>query len=468
MHTSRHFAYLLFLLCCILQYTYAAVSLRVFTKDESLNENNISKPRFYIQNFGTEPLSNFYCYYYFTVENNKNPIVDDYYTPDASITLENRNNGLYRVKFLFSGITINPGQTLPNPDGEIIGIRYSDWSTLDKTNDFSNTRTSSFILNGNIPVYSSAGVLIYGNEPGDPGNPPQPPVVYTDIGSYAVLSKEYTDLRDRVTITGGNVGATVYTEAGCNTVVNGSVFTGGSMFLRERAQINGDAIAAEAVNKQNYVVVTGATRAHAQVQIPQAAVVTVNPGTVDINVPTGTTYSLVPGTYRNFQAYTKSRIEVQPGVYVFNKFILEPGVNFIAKTSGSQRIEFQVATELKFSDRDTIIFEYGTSIPYSLKFYSNQSSMMFIGNDCILSGHFITPNAELHVYSRTKINGALYGRRVVIEPDASVCKPPLLSDLWHSEWAYSPPFTPSTLDYKAVVPDATSTLNVTPFGQPVQ
>lgn len=134
------------LICCIpililliSQTSIADVSLRVFSKDEGLYENNISKPRFYIQNFGTEPLSNFYCYYYFTIENGKQPQVEDFYTPDASISFEDLGNCNYRVKFLFSGITINPGQILPNPDGEIIGLHYTDWSLWDKTNDYSNS-----------------------------------------------------------------------------------------------------------------------------------------------------------------------------------------------------------------------------------------------------------------------------------------------------------------------------------------
>ncbi len=125
MHKRHLYCCISILILSLLKFAEADVSLRVFTKDEGLYENNISKPRFYIQNFGNVPLSNFYCYYYFTVEEGKTPIVEDYYTPDASITLEDLSDGNYRVKFFFSGITINPGQTLPNPDGEIIGLHYT-------------------------------------------------------------------------------------------------------------------------------------------------------------------------------------------------------------------------------------------------------------------------------------------------------------------------------------------------------
>jgi hypothetical protein len=173
MHTHRFSLCTLLLVCILFQTASAVVSLRVFSKDEGPIENSLSRPRFYIQNFGTEPLSNFYCYYYFTTEQSKTPILEDYYTPDATITLENLTNGNYRVRIDFTGITINPGQTHPNPDGEVIGLHYGDWSAWDKTNDFSNTGLTSFTLNGNIPVYSLGGVLIYGNLPSDPATPPQ-------------------------------------------------------------------------------------------------------------------------------------------------------------------------------------------------------------------------------------------------------------------------------------------------------
>ena len=46
-----------------------AVSVKVFSRDEALRELNISKPRIYIQNTGTEPVSGICYYYYFQTEN---------------------------------------------------------------------------------------------------------------------------------------------------------------------------------------------------------------------------------------------------------------------------------------------------------------------------------------------------------------------------------------------------------------
>lgn len=462
MHKRHLYCCISFLIFTFLKFAEADVSLRVFTKDEGLYENNISKPRFYIQNFGTVPLSNFYCYYYFSIENSKIPQVEDYYTPDASITLENMGGGNYRVKFLFSGITINPGQTLPNPDGEIIGLHYTDWSAWDKTNDYSNTRTGSFNMNGNIPVYSSSGILIYGNDPGTPVIPPQPPRVNTETANYAILSSEFTDLRDGCEVKGGDAGSNEYIEAGCDAVVKGSLFSGGNMFLRERAHIYSDVAAIKEIREQNGIIVKGSKRSNAQLQIPAIKAVTVTPGTTDTIIANNSICTLYPGNYRDVQVFSRSVITLMPGNYVFNQFRTEPHVTIVLKASNNERINIKSAGEIRFADSTVMIFEADTSFPYSVNIETAQTGQMFIGNDCQIYGSITAPNAEVHVFSRTHLYGSIFGKKVVIERGSSVCKPPVLLDVWHSEWAYSPPFSSSILDYTAVVPDITSTLVIKP------
>ena len=454
------FTCILFFICMFYQTATSEISLRVFSKDEGLTEANIAKPRIYIQNLGTEAITDFYCYYYITTEQNKTPILDDYYTPDAIATLEEISNGNYKVKITFTGVTLNPGQTLPNPDGKVIGLHYSDWSAWDKTNDMSNTGLATFTLNGNIPVYSSTGTLLYGNTLPDPETPPQPPRAITASSDYAVLSKLYTDIRDRVVIKGGNVGSNDYTEIGANAVVNGSVFSGGSMFLRSNDTIKGNATACEAVNRQDGSIVIGTIRPNAQLEIPQITVTPVTAGTRDTSVDDHGTIDLQPGLYRDFHAFSNSTITMHPGDYTFNTFYLETDVKIILKVGNTDRLNLNVSTNLRFGDRTTMSFEQGTAYPYSIKIYCSQTEPVFIGTDCQIYGNIICPEAEVYMYSRSHLNGAVYGKKVVIEPDAVVCKPPLLQDLWHSEWAYAPSFLPTIFDYTAIVPDATTTLNI--------
>jgi hypothetical protein len=250
-------------------------------------------------------------------------------------------------------------------------------------------------------------------------------------------------------------------EIGSVAVINGSVFSGGRMFLRDRDTIKGDAVSGDTVEKQSSnSVVWGATRSHAQLDIPQTATVPVLFGTKDTTVPVNGICDLQPGSYRDFLAYANATITLHPGNYTFNKFNVEPDVKIIMKVSNTERLNLSVAADLHFSDRTIMSFEKGTAFPYSVKMYSAQTGQLFIGNNCQIYGNIIGPDAEVEINSGTYLNGAVYGKKVVIKPDAVVCKPPLLQDLWHSEWAYTPSFDPAVLDYKAVVTDATTTLTI--------
>ena len=451
----------LFVILFLIQSSFSEISVRVFSKEEGLQEGNISKPRIYIENTGTEPISNFYYQYYFTTEDGKAPILEDYYTPNCAVRIDGSGSE-YLVKYDYSGTTIQPGQIIPNTDGNCIGIRYDNWLPLDKTNDISNNLSSLFTLNGKIAVYLADGTQVYGNTPPDPENPPLPPAVNNSLGNFAVYSTEFTDIRDRARINGGPVGSATYTEAGCDAFISGGVISGGNIFLRERDTINGDAVAGEFILKQNNVVVTGTLREHAEINFPQIVTIPVTFGSTDITVNSNQSFDLTPGAYRDFHAYSRSTINVQPGDYIFRSFVTEPDVQIILKITQGQRIEFRIGEEMRLADRTNMSFESGIDFPLSFKVNSAQTSQLSIGTDGLIYGLFTAPAAEIHVNSRTDVYGALYGKRVVVEPEALVCKPPVLNDLWHSEWALSPSFDPAVFQYTAIVPDATATIKVTP------
>lgn len=142
----------------------AAPGIEVYAKDEGLHENNIVKPRMYIKNTGNESLSNFTVNYYFTSENGKTPVLENYYSPYCNIILSHISSDLYMVSFNYQGFTLEPGATVPDNSGSVIGIRYNDWSSMDKTNDYSNPGSDTFTKNDRIAVFSD-GVLVSGSFP---------------------------------------------------------------------------------------------------------------------------------------------------------------------------------------------------------------------------------------------------------------------------------------------------------------
>ncbi|NLD95059.1 MAG: hypothetical protein GX639_20585 [Fibrobacter sp.] len=160
---NRYLLLALFSLTTILPVaTYAKVSLTAYSKEEALHERNISKPRIVIQNTGTRPVHGFSFFYYITTEKGSRPIVDNYYVPNARVSLEKHGPGKYAVRYDVSGVTLHPGESYPDDNGCVVGIHYPRWEPLSKRNDRSCNLSDELVYNPEISVYT--------NEPSHPNH----------------------------------------------------------------------------------------------------------------------------------------------------------------------------------------------------------------------------------------------------------------------------------------------------------
>ncbi|MBN1759623.1 MAG: fibronectin type III domain-containing protein [Chitinispirillaceae bacterium] len=162
--TLRRIAATLFFTALFAGMSHATVSVKVFSMDEGLAESNISKPRIYIQNTGTETINDFYYRYYFETENGKVPVLEEYYTPNATVQIASCGSGYY-IQYSVTGANLTPGGLLPNSAGNVVGLHFNDWSNWDNNNDFSNNLSAVFAENQNIALFCN-GTKIYGNIPG--------------------------------------------------------------------------------------------------------------------------------------------------------------------------------------------------------------------------------------------------------------------------------------------------------------
>lgn len=142
--------YLITLLPATLQ---AEVALTAYSREEAIHERSISKPRIVIKNTGTRPVHGFSFRYYINSENGNAPIVDNYYTPGAQISVEYFGRGSYAVLYEVPGVTLYPGDSYPDESGCVVGIHYPQWEPLIKHNDLSCNFASELLYNQEIDVY---------------------------------------------------------------------------------------------------------------------------------------------------------------------------------------------------------------------------------------------------------------------------------------------------------------------------
>jgi len=146
-------------------------NLEVKWMDEGMSKD-VTRPRILIKNNGPGSLSDFYYDYFFCTENGKQPILDPYYMVAPRITLQALGGFCFKARYDFVGVTLSPGNSVPNNSGNVVGIHYSDWSNWDRSNDWSNIGTAQTLQpNDRIPVYDRWGNRLTGTSWTDPGQP---------------------------------------------------------------------------------------------------------------------------------------------------------------------------------------------------------------------------------------------------------------------------------------------------------
>jgi len=239
------------------------------------------------------------------------------------------------------------------------------------------------------------------------------------VCGYGIYSTQQTNIRDRVQLSPGAVGSGAYVEVGVEAKVNGDIVSAGTVFLRDRCTVNANVYAAGSISKQNQVVVTGGEYPNVAVAPEIIETKTVTPGTQNFNLYNGNHLDLAPGAYRDMHLYDGSSLTLHEGVYSFRTFIMEAGNAALNFNPDDGFIEVNVSGELRFGDRNQFVLA-GEADPVQVQFYTNGTNQVKVGTDSTFNGVITAPNAQVYVFSRVTVNGALYGKQVWVDADAKV------------------------------------------------
>lgn len=240
-----------------------------------------------------------------------------------------------------------------------------------------------------------------------------------ELSSYSLFGKDSVIIRERMGVVGGSICSGGKLEIGMDSRVK-DLFANGSIYLKDRAVINGNVTCMGSVTRGSLVTVTGLIRTNTSVYIPTIPTRTVSVGTTIKYVDPNDSIYLAPGKYKDLTIYANAKIRFSSGVYQFSSLYLNPDVKFYLPVSIDSTIEINVKETLKFADRFKMILTDST-LWRNVSFYTNQSAIVYMSTDMKLSGYFYMPNAKVILYSRTlSLNGGIYAKSVHAEPDFNI------------------------------------------------
>ncbi len=409
--------FIILLIMQFFSYIYASVSVRMYSLEEALSETNLSKPRIYIQNTGTEPISNITYNYYFTAGNGRVPLPDDYWTENEDIHLVSDGNSRYHIRYVING-TLQPGQLIPENSGNVVGLHYNNWGPWDKTNDYSNNQSSTFIENEHIVVYSN-GVKIYGILP-DSTTGDKEPDEALEFHSFALYATDSAKVLDSTTFSGGGaIGSNTNVDVGNQSIVNGNVICKQNVLLRGGSTVNGDVYVNGIVNTHIGATINGILHENAQVATLTIPVKTVSAGTIDQTISSNSTITLQPGNYRNVYIDSLGTLILLPGTYSFKEFLLQANAKVQINATVNQTVYLNVDKELEFQDQSEVKFQLHSYSP-ALQIYTNDTSAIKVGVGAKLNGIISAPYGNVTMYSAAQCDGAIYAKKITVQNGVSV------------------------------------------------
>jgi len=215
----------------------------------------------------------------------------------------------------------------------------------------------------------------------------------------------------------GNIGTGTVTGVESQT---GSIVTRGSVFLRDRAIVNGNILAGGTITTQNLTTVTGSATQNATVSLPAgrnlAGVVfpTTNAGAITLAPDAART--LAPGAYAVVTVNSRATLTLTAGTYTFESLTLEPQSRLNLNQSAGA---IQLFVKTSVIDRGDITPAGGVADAFLLG-YAGTASLTV--ERPFPAGTIVAPSAAVIIGSlgSTAFRGQLFAKDIQIRPDATL------------------------------------------------
>lgn len=254
------------------------------------------------------------------------------------------------------------------------------------------------------------------------------------LNSFAIYSSDSTVIKQRCDFNGGGaIGSNKVVWVFPEAVINGDVICGGKIELEPQARINGNARAVDTIILKSSAIVTGTIEKDPTVaNIDISKKDTIITGSEKITVKNRGNRILSPGYYNDLVVETGCTLTISAGIYTFSSFFLQPRSIVLLDIASSDMVDIEVSGDMEFSDESKVIFKNDGYVPF-VRFYTNDKNMVRVGCVVQLNGTLTAPYGDIHLFSRTQCNGAIYGKTVTIEPDIQVVSDDVITQCTDSD-----------------------------------
>ncbi len=227
-------------------------------------------------------------------------------------------------------------------------------------------------------------------------------------------------LGDRVATTGTASVPPLLANWGAGTVDvgadarTGSILSAGSVFLRERATVQGSIETGSTLTRQSGTTVTGSVAEHATVQLPAAPAITIAwPATVKsgFTVESGSSWTRTEGAYGNVTVRSNGTLVLGAGTYFFVSLLLESDAKVVVEPGTTLHVRDGLTLRGQFKNAS------GTVAQVAVQYRGTNPAIA----EREFHGSILAPNAQLVLGATHPVafGGQFLARQIVARPDAS-------------------------------------------------
>jgi hypothetical protein len=185
--------------------------------------------------------------------------------------------------------------------------------------------------------------------------------------------------------------------------------------IEKKNRIAGDAIAGDDLFLLGDATVSGTAADHANVAPLGLPKPSFTAGGNDVTVPKKESRHLAPGSYDDVEIKKKGTLFLTAGDYFINELDTDKGAVLSIDVSAGP-VNINVAKELEFDEHTEIVIT-PAGATNQVAFTALQHKKVDIGEESLILGWLIAPNAEVHFDEKCRFQGSVVAKSITVEED---------------------------------------------------